>query len=192
MARLALAAGAVAVVALVVVLMIEAQPDEPAEVAVSPAEATEATAQAQPSSPTPRRMRAEPAPEISDASPLPTPAEVQEAKARVMAEHDKNPNRAPYILDNNFKAKPMRDARKAFSRGDYPTALQRAEDALAVEPDANSARVMAVLAACGMGEGAIAQAHADKLDDMRKSRVARRCEKLGVQLKGLVDVDPDQ
>jgi hypothetical protein len=193
MVRIALAAGALGVVALVVVLVIEARPGSSTGAAVPVEAASPALAGDALTAPGsgPRRLQAAPAPSIADASPLPGPDQVRESRARVLAEHERSPHRATHILDNNFKAKPMRDARKAFARGDYPLALERAEDALAVEPDASSARVLAAMAACGLGESAIAQAHANKLDDMRKSRVAQRCSKLGVELSGVRHVPDD-
>ena len=191
MARIALAAGALAVVALVAALMIQARPESGGAEVAAPAPSREVSGDALTAPGAPRRMESPAPAAVDDASPLPSPEDVQAARARVEAAHDRNPNRAPHILDNNLKAKPMRAARKAFARGDYPLALERAEDALAVEPEASSARVLAVLAACGLGESAIAQAHAEKLDDMRKSRVARRCSKLGVELRGMPDVPDD-
>ena len=107
-------------------------------------------------------------------------------------EHPRSPSHAPDIVDNNFKSRPMRKARNSFHKGDYPAALEAAEAALAVEPDAQSSRVLAVLSACGMGERSVAQAHADKLDDMRKARVAKRCAKFGVTLRGVKDVPDNQ
>ena len=190
MARIALAAGALAVVALIAALMIQARPESREAEAPAPAPSAGVAGDALTAPGAPRRMESA-APAAHDASPLPSPEDVRASRTRVEAAHDRNPNRAPHILDNNLKAKPMRAARKAFARGDYPLALERAEDALAVEPEASSARVLAVLAACGLGESAIAQAHAEKLDDMRKSRVARRCSKLGVELRGMPDVPDD-
>lgn len=189
-ARIALGAGALAVAALIVVLVVKTRAGSPEETpsAAAPAARTGEAAAESGSVAAPQRLSAD---GPADASPLPTPAEVAEAKARVEAEHVRSPSHAPYILDNNLDAQPLRVARKAMQKGDYETALKAAEDALAVE-ESNNARVMAVMAACSMGSASKAQAHADKLDDMRKSRVAVRCQKFGIEIKGAKPVDPDQ
>lgn len=189
-ARIALGAGALAVTALVVVLVVKIResPDDDARAAAPVAakgEAVEATGAA----PAPRRLATD---GPADASPLPTPAEVADSKERVESEHVRSPSHAPYILDNNLQAQPLKEARRAMQKGDYETALAAAEDALAVEPDSNNARVMAVMAACSLGSASKAQAHADKLDDMRKSRVAVRCQKFGIEIKGAKPIDPNQ
>lgn len=181
-----LGAAALLVAGLVVMLIIEARPDSSEAARAPAAAAAPASGGERPAAPV--RVAAPEGP--PDAAPLPSPEEDQLMREKVLAEHPKSPNRAPEIVDNNFKSRPMRKARNAFHKGDYPAALEASEAALAVEPDANSARVLAVLSACGMGERSVAQAHADKLDDMRKARVARRCGKFGVTLKGVVDV-PD-
>jgi hypothetical protein len=186
--RLVLGAGALLVAGLVILLMIEARPDE-SSASRAPAPAASAAGDG-PTAAAPVRVAAPEGP--PDAAPLPSPEEDEETRAKVLAEHPRSPSHAPEILDNNFKSKPMRKARNSFHRGDYPAALEAAEAALAVEPDASSARVMAVLSACGMGERAVAQAHAKKLDDMRKARVARRCAKFGVTLRGVKDVPDNQ
>lgn len=189
-ARVALGAGALAVSALVVLLVVKTResPDDQASAAPGPAAPAQGEEAAAPGAlPTPQRMAASGPP---DASPLPTPEEVAEAKARVEAEHVRSPSHAPHILDNNLDAQPLRVARKAMQKGDYETALKAAEDALAVE-ESNNARVMAVMAACSMGSRAKAQAHADKLDDMRKSRVAVRCKKFGIEIKGAKPIEPE-
>jgi hypothetical protein len=176
-ARIGLAAGALAVTALVIFLVIKTRqgPDDQA----SAAAATPGGEPGVAASASPRRMTAGP----PDASALPTPSEVAESKERVEKEHVRSPSHAPQILDNHLDAQPLREARKAMQKGDYETALKAAEDALAVE-ESNNARVMAVMAACSLGNAAKAQAHADKLDDMRKSRVAVRCKKFGIEIKG--------
>jgi hypothetical protein len=175
----------------VVQLVIEARPEESsASRATAAPVAAAAGGDATGGPAAPVRMKTPEGP--PDASPLPTPEEEAVVREKVLAEHPRSPNRDPDIIDNNFKSKPMRKARNAFHKGDYPAALEAAEAALAVEPDASSARVTAVLSACGMGERVIAQAHADKLDDMRKSRVARRCAKFGITLRGVVDVPDNQ
>lgn len=195
MTKVLLGGSAILVAGLVVFLVIEAKrgtDDAGADVVPEPVSAPAAPETTVPTAATPRRMASEDQPEPAEVeSALPSEQDVAEAKERVMAEHPRSPNRAAEIIDNNFKARPMRSARKSFHRGDYPKALQGAEDALAVEPEAKSARVLAVLAACGMGEKAIAQAHADKLDDMRKARVARRCDKFGVDLAGIPNMPDD-
>jgi hypothetical protein len=174
-ARIGLAAGALAVMVLVILLVIKTRqgPDDQASAAPATSVAEPAAAGS------PRRMTAGP----PDASALPTPSEVSESKERVEEEHIRSPSHAPHILDNHLDAQPLREARKAMQKGDYETALKAAEDALAVE-ESNNARVMAVMAACSLGNRAKAQAHADKLDDMRKSRVAVRCQKFGIEIKG--------
>ena len=190
-ARIALGAGALAVTALVVVLVVKIResPDDDASAATPVAAKGEAEAEATGAAPAPRRLSTD---GPADASPLPTPAEVAESKERVESEHVRSPSHAPYILDNNLQAQPLKEARRAMQKGDYETALAAAEDALAVEPDSNNARVMAVMAACSLGSASKAQAHADKLDDMRKSRVAVRCQKFGIEIKGAKPIDPNQ
>lgn len=185
-ARIALAAGGLAVAGLVVflVLKIRESPGEQASAAAGPAEES-TTAGAAGSSP--RRMGGA----AGTDSALPTPAEVAESKARVEREHIRSPSHAPFIRDNNLDAQPLRQARDAMRKGDYETALKSAEDALAVE-ESNNARVMAVMAACSMGNKAKAQAHADKLDDMRKSRVAVRCQKFGIEIEGARPIEEDR
>jgi hypothetical protein len=204
MARIALAAASVAVIALVAVLLVKARPDSGGIGGASaPSVATGAgTSPAgeggSPSSggtsPLAHRepIRLSEAAAAPEPSALPAPDEVAEARARVIEEFERAPSLAPEILDQNYKAKPMRDARKSFARGDYPTALARAEDALAVEPDSHSARVVAVMSACAMNDAAVAQAHADKLDDLRKTRVARRCRQYGIMIKNVRPVDEHQ
>lgn len=86
------------------------------------------------------------------------------------------------VVDHKLKVKPMRDARKAYQRGEYELALARAQDALAVEPALRSARVLATLSACALGRAAVARAHANELDGMRRARVTSRCNELGVAL----------
>jgi hypothetical protein len=186
MGRIALGVGALVVAGLVVVLVVKTRAGASDESApgVGSTEGPSAGTQA----PAPRPL---PGAAPADASPLPTPEEVAEAKAQVEAEHVRSPSHAPEILDNNLKAQPMRAARVAMRKGDYDSALDRAEAALAVEPDSNAARVMAVMAACNLGNRAVAQAHADKLDDMRKARVAQRCEKFGIELRGVKPVGDD-
>lgn len=183
-ARIALGAGALAVTALVVVLVVKlrAQPADQASASAGGSEAGGAAAAGGAGGP--RRMSSG----ASDASPLPTAAEVTASKERVESEHVRSPSHAPHILDNHFDAQPLREARKAMARGDYEAALKAAEDALAVEPS-NNARVMAVMASCSLGNRAKAQAHADQLDEMRKSRVAVRCKKLGIEIQGARPVE---
>ena len=190
-ARIALGAGALAVTALVVVLVVKIResPDDDASAAAPATARGEPAAEATGTAPAPERMSSAGA---ADASALPTPAEVADSRARVEAEHVRSPSHAPYILDNNLQAQPLKEARRAMQKGDYETALAAAEDALSVEPDSNNARVMAVMAACSMGSASKAQAHADKLDDMRKSRVAVRCQKFGIEIKGAKPIDPEE
>lgn len=182
-ARIGLAAGGLAVAALVALLVIEIRQSpegETASAGASPAPAE----QASPGLPAaPRRMAGQP-----DASPLPSPEEVAAAKAEVEAEHIRSPSHAPQILDNHLDAQPLREARKAMQKGDYDTALKAAEAALAVE-ESSFARILAVMAACSLGNRAKAQAHADKLDDMRKARVAARCQKFGIEIRGVKPVE---
>ena len=189
--KIVLGLGALLVAGFVILLVIEARPDEDSPSHATAAPVGAAARDGADDTPTaPVRVRAPEGP--PDAAPLPSPEEDAEMKAEVLAEHPRSPSHAPDILDNNFKSRPMRKARNAFHKGDYPAALEAAEAALAVEPDASSSRVLAVLSACGMGERAVAQAHADKLDDMRKSRVAKRCAKFGVTLRGVKDVPDNQ
>jgi hypothetical protein len=187
-ARIALAAGGLAVAGLVVFLVLkirESPGDQASAGAGSAEESTAAGAGAAGSSP--KRMGGA----ASTDSALPTPAEVAESKARVEREHIRSPSHAPFIRDNNLDAQPLRQARDAMRKGDYETALKSAEDALAIE-ESNNARVMAVMAACSMGNKDKAQAHADKLDDMRKSRVAVRCQKFGIEIEGARPIDDDR
>ncbi len=186
-ARAGLAAGGALVAALVVVLVIKIRQSPEAEHAnASPAPVESTEPAASPPAPAPRRMAGPP-----DASPLPTPAEEAAARAEVEAEHVRSPSHSPQILDNHLDAQPLREARKAMQKGDYDTALKASEAALAVE-DSNYARIMAVMAACSLGNRAKAQAHADKLDDMRKARVAARCQKFGIEIKGVKPVEEDR
>jgi hypothetical protein len=122
--------------------------------------------------------------ESGDAS-LPGAAEVAAARARVAAERPRPSFLSPDLdMDHKLKARPLRDARKAYQRGEFERALARAQDALAVAPDSSAARVLAVLAACSLGQAAAARGHAARLDDMRRARVAARCQELGVDLAG--------
>jgi hypothetical protein len=184
-ARVGLAAGGALVAVLVVVLVIKIRQSPEGETASAGA-APAAAEPAAPGAPTPRRMVGPP-----DASPLPTPEEEAAARAQVEAEHIRSPSHAPQILDNHLDAQPLKEARKAMQKGDYQTALKASEAALAVE-DSNYARVLAVMAACSLGDRAKAQAHADKLDDMRKARVAARCQKFGIEIKGVKPVEEDR
>jgi len=184
-ARIGLAAGGVAVAALVTFLVIKTResPDDQANASAASEEGGESGGDPS-GAPAPRRMG-----EHRDAAgALPTPAEVAESKAQVEREHIRSPSHAPYIRDNNLDAQPLRQARDAMRKGDYEAALKAAEDALAVE-ESNNGRVMAVMAACSMGNKAKAQAHADKLDDMRKSRVAVRCQKFGIEIDGAKPIE---
>jgi hypothetical protein len=183
-ARIALAAGALAVTALVVVLVVKIRANPAEQASASAAGAAGEESGTGGTAGGPRRMSSG----VADAAPLPTPAEVAESKQRVESEHVRSPSHAPHILDNHLDAQPLREARKAMAKGDYEAALKAAEDALAVEPS-NNARVMAVMAACSLGNRAKAQAHADQLDEMRKSRVAVRCKKLGIEIKGAKPID---
>jgi hypothetical protein len=192
MARVALAGAGLVVAILVGWLVIASRPDSgrpavPGSSEVSATSAGHAPDRAPPSSP----RAGEPIVASDDdgddagddAAALPTPEEVAEARQRVRAERPRPSHLSPaLVMDHRLKAKPMRDARKAFQRGEYDVALARAEDALAVEPEANSARVLATLAACGLGDRAVARAHAGKLDPMRQGRVEKRCQALGVEL----------
>jgi type IV secretory pathway VirB10-like protein len=186
-ARIGLAMGGVAVAALVAFLVIKTRetPDEQTSAAAATTERAAGETETA-SIPQPQRMTGP-----ADASPLPTPAEVAESRERVEEEHIRSPSHSPRMLDNHLDAQPLREARKAMQKGDYETALKAAEDALAVE-ESNNARVMAVMASCSMGNRAKAQAHADKLDDMRKSRVAVRCQKFGIEIKGAKPIDEEQ
>jgi hypothetical protein len=186
-ARIGLAAGGLAVAGLVVFLVIKTREgaDDQAS-AATPGSGESESGAAAPGSP--RRMSVH----QDAAHALPTPEEVAASKERVEREHIRSPSHAPYIKDNNLDAQPLRKARDAMRKGDYETALKAAEDALAVE-ESNNGRVMAVMAACSMGNKAKAQAHADKLDDMRKSRVAVRCQKFGIEIAGAKPLeDADQ
>lgn len=128
----------------------------------------------------------------ADASPLPTPEQEAEMRDRVIAERQRPPHMAPEIKDHGLLAKPQRDARDAFHTGDYATALARSQDALAVDPTNSSSRVMAALSACALGKRATAQAHADKLGDLNKWRVAERCQKFGIEIRGATPVDENR
>ena len=128
----------------------------------------------------------------SDASPLPTPEQEAEMRTRVIGERQRPPHLAPEIKDHGLLAKPQRDARDAFHSGDYQTALARSQDALAVDPTSSSSRVLAALSACALGKRATAQAHADKLNDLNKWRVAERCQKFGIEIHGATPVDENR
>ncbi len=182
-ARIGLAAGGLAVAGLVAFLVIKTResPDDDAN-AASPESGESESGAAAPGAP--RRMGMH----RDAAAALPTPDEVAASRARVEREHIRSPSHSPDIRDNNLDAQPLRQARDAMRKGDYETALKAAEDALAVE-ESNNGRVMAVMAACSMGNKAKAQAHADKLDDMRKSRVAVRCQKFGIEIDGAKPIE---
>jgi len=170
--RIALAAGAVLVALLLGALIYQIRPgvdDQGAGALPEPAQEGRATPPSLP---------------VQDASPLPTPAEVAEARERVAAERPRPSHLSPELVtDHKLKAKPMRDARKAFQRGEYELALARAQDALAVAPDSSSARVLATLSACALGRKSAAQAHAAELDPMRIARVTGRCKAFGLDLE---------
>lgn len=177
MGRLALAAAGLAVAALIGLLAVQSRSSvEEAGVQEAPG----ASAAGRPI----EGRRTEPAlPAAADESPLPTPAEQAEARARVAAERPRPAHMSPdLVVDHKLKVKPMRDARKAYQRGEYELALARSQDALAVEPGLKSARVLAALSACALGRAAVAQAHANELDTMRRNRVTSRCKSLGVAL----------
>jgi len=188
-ARIGLAIGGVLVAALVVVLVIKTRqsPDgETASAGAAPSPTEPAPSAGAPAAPSPHRMTGPP-----DASPLPTPEEEAAARAQVEAEHIRSPSHSPDILDNHLDAQPLREARKAMQKGDYETALKASEAALSVE-ESSYARLLAVMAACSLGNRAKAQAHADKLDDMRKARVAARCQKFGIEIRGVKPVEEDR
>ena len=186
-ARVGLAAGGALVAALVVVLVVKIRQSPEGETAsAAPAPSAAPSPGTATTAPAPRRMTGP-----ADASPLPTPEEEAAARAQVEAEHIRSPSHAPQILDNHLDAQPLRQARDAMKNGDYETALKASEAALAVE-DTSYARIMAVMAACSLGNRAKAQAHADKLDDMRKSRVAVRCQKFGIEIKGAKPIEEDR
>lgn len=94
------------------------------------------------------------------------------------------PHLAPEIKNNTATAKPMKAADRALRNGDFPVALEHAEEALRLDPTKNRARVIAVLAACGLSDGKLAQRHANQLDPMRYERVATKCRAQGVTLEG--------
>lgn len=183
MARLLLAAGGLAVAVLLGWLVVASRPES----APSAPEAPASARAVEPADPAPRTgagaASRDGSADAEDEAALPTPEEVAEARRRVAAERPRPAHLSPaLVMDHRLKAKPMRDARKAFQREEYDVALARAEDALAVEPTSNSARVLATLAACGLGDRAVARAHARKLDAMRQGRVEKRCQALGVEL----------
>lgn len=185
MGRLALAALGLAVAALVALVAVQSRGDGETEGATDRASDERAGEVAgRPVEAPPREAGQAPARAAQqEASPLPTAAEQAEARRRVAAERERPAHLSPdLIMDHKLKARPMRDARKAYQRGEYELALARAQDALAVEPDLNSARVLAVLSACELGRSALARAHADQLDDMRRTRVMQRCKELGIEL----------
>ena len=178
MGRLALAAAGLAVAALIGLLVVKSRSS--AEDAEGPDSGTSAAGLPIEGK---RPEPALPARTGADRSPLPTPAEQAEARARVAAERVRPAHLSPdLVVDHKLKVKPMRDARKAYQRGEYELALARSQDALAVEPGSMSARVLATLSACGLGRAAVAQAHARELDSMRRTRVTARCKELGVAL----------
>jgi hypothetical protein len=179
MGRLALAAAGLAVAALIGLLIVKSRPSAE-DAGDGPDSRTSAAGRPIEGQ---RPEPALPARAGADRSPLPTPAEQAEARARVAAERVRPAHMSPdLIVDHKLKVKPMRDARKAYQRGEYELALARSQDALAVEPGSMSARVLATLSACGLGRVAVAQAHASELDSMRRSRVTARCRELGVAL----------
>ncbi len=182
MGRLALAAAGLAVAALIGLLVVQSRASvedasvEAAAPGTSSAGRPVEGARTEPALPPARG-------DTDDESPLPTPAEQAEARRRVAAERVRPPHMSPDLLvDHKLKVKPMRDARKAYQRGEYELALARSQDALAVEPGSMSARVLATLSACALGRAAVAQAHANELDTMRRNRVTTRCAELGVAL----------
>ncbi|HKE19972.1 MAG TPA: hypothetical protein VKB80_34095 [Kofleriaceae bacterium] len=179
MGRLALAAGGALVAALVAVLLVETRAGDergaaPGPQASRPVEATPAARAADP-------------PAAPDSPPL-TPDEHAEAPARaapgLAAERPRPSDLSPRpdVVDRKLTARPMRDARKAYQGGEYEVSLARAQDVLALDPESDAARVLATLAACALGRPEVARAHAARLDDMRRKRVANRCDAFGVAL----------
>ena len=166
----ALAAGALAVAALVILLLTRSRPGTAPGAGAGPgAGGAEA---AGPRAPVP------PAPELSAPAPRPGGAEPV-----APAERSRPASRPPDPLATyRLTVRPMRDARSAFHRREYRVALARAQDALAVDPTSSTARVLATLAACGLGDRALAESHAGKLDETRRGQVAARCAALGAPL----------
>jgi hypothetical protein len=178
MGRLALAAAGLAVVGLIGLLVVKSRSGA-SDAGVEPGSGTSAAGR-----PIEGQRPALPALAADDRSPLPTPAEQAEARARVAAERVRPAHMSPdLVVDHKLKVAPMRDARKAYQRGEYELALARSLDALAVESGLLSARVLATLSACALGRAAVAQAHANQLDSMRRTRVTDRCKELGVALE---------
>jgi hypothetical protein len=130
-------------------------------------------------------------PLVIDASPLPTAEEDAEARARVLAEYQRPPNLSPEVVKSNQRVKPMRQARDAYADGDYPLALERAQDVLALDPDDRQARMYAAMAACAMGDAGLAQAHADKMEPTQKVRAADKCKGHGITLRDVPDLPED-
>jgi hypothetical protein len=189
MGRLALAAGAAVVAALLGVLLVKARAGGEGGAPSSGASSSGAQTAQSPVEPGPAPARAAERTAGAGADDsLPTGAEEAEARARVKAERPRPSYLSP-DLDMNHKltAVPLRDARKAYQRGEYEVSLARAQDALAVDPESNAARVLATLSACALGRPAVAKGYAAKLDDMRRKRVASRCEALGVVLDAAAD-----
>jgi hypothetical protein len=85
-------------------------------------------------------------------------------------------------IDNTRIVAPLKAADRALRRGDHAVALERAEEALRIDGANHRARVIAVQAACGEGDAALAQRHADLLDAMRYDRVRTACAGLGLEL----------
>jgi hypothetical protein len=127
-----------------------------------------------------------------DAGILPTAAETAEARARVLAEYKRPPNAAPGIVKSNQSKKPMRQVRDLYRAGDYPEAIARAKDVLALEPEQRQARMYLVMAACQMGDLPVAQAYLDQMPDGQKVRAAEKCAKMGVTLARVPAVPPPE
>jgi hypothetical protein len=172
---LLLMGGGVAVIAAIVVLVLIVA-DRP------PASGQARAGAAEPTTASPGVHRMAGGGTTPDAATLPTPEEEAEARARVLAEYRRPPNLSPDVVKSNQTVKPMREARDAYADGDFPLALDRAQDVLALDPRDRQARMYAAMAACGLGEVGIAQAHADKMEPAQKVRAAAKCKKHGVTL----------
>ena len=71
--------------------------------------------------------------------------------------------------------------RAAYDHGDFESALDLAELFLSEDPRNEYVRRVAVVAACAMGEEAVAQKHYNEMIARDQAVVAKRCRRYGIQ-----------
>lgn len=73
------------------------------------------------------------------------------------------------------------DVRTAYDHGDFESALDLAEKLLRQNPKDEYVKRVAVVAACALGEEAVAQKHYSEMIPRDQPVVAKRCSRYGVQ-----------